>query len=748
MVGGSRAADIRQLAPRSSAPRSRDFKAVVAGLVCTLGLTVTGGPATAAESSDTTTCGANVTPAPVTTKQINLVIDDSGSMFSNGKTALDRWSFAKYSLEVFAALMGPEDSLAVYRMSDFDGTSSAGPAVSLTGGLGNVAANVAAIHQMPLAGGGTPYSTVKRASQDLKNSSADEKWLVILTDGEFDDRATPQVVSDLKQWVSDNSQGNRPFKVAFMGLGDKAASIPDDPDAGIFFVRAEDTLDLLNQMTGFANRIFARALAQKTSATEWSPDIALEEAVVFAQGPDVTVGTMRASGVDIEPSSVVRVSWADNPRVEWGNRQVPAVPNTDLEGTLATYESIPKGDLSLDVANATTVDIIYKPKVDFGVKLLDSNGDEVTGDKVIGGTYTIEYGFMDEDCVIVQSNLIGDVTYTATIYSDGAVVADGIASGTQVDLPRGEYTMAVSATYLGGNTSSAEVALTVLQPAAPVAMEVSPGTYNASEMGDLPPLDEGIALTYYQVNEATGEKSPLSAEAWTALNVDDFTVTSDSNVEFTIVKGGQSGQMTLLPKAPGGDVYAVDTGAFEVTVTGSSTYDGQTSQASVTGPIDIVDDISALDRWKHWLATTGWKLLLLLLALILAAGYLFKKRFAKRIKRRPSIVGTPRQIGVGSEESFGKFRKNAVRKWLPFVADTATLTYVPPGVFGFRPMKLKAGPRKSMTLVNWKQIAEKDNTEINGTPLGEDTSRAPSFGASAQITANTPQMTYELTPND
>ncbi len=113
----------------------------------------------------------------------------------------------------------------------------------------------------------------------------------------------------------------------------------------------------------------------------------------------------------------------------------------------------------------------------------------------------------------------------------------------------------------------------------------------------------------------------------------------------------------------------------------------------------------------------------------------------------PMIVGTPRQIGISSEESYGKFRKNTIRAWMPFVADTATLSYIPPGVFGFRPMKLKAGPRKTMVLVNWKQIAEKDNTEINGTPLGEDTTRAPSFGASAQITANTPQMTYELTPN-
>jgi len=131
----------------------------------------------------------------------------------------------------------------------------------------------------------------------------------------------------------------------------------------------------------------------------------------------------------------------------------------------------------------------------------------------------------------------------------------------------------------------------------------------------------------------------------------------------------------------------------------------------------------------------------------LILGYIFKRRFSKRVKRRPTITGTPRSVGVTPIEDRGKFQTSGFRKFLPFVANTATLSYVPPGTVGFRTMKLKAGPRKSMTVTNWKEIAQKDNVEINGTPLNSETRRPPKLSASGTISASTPQMTYEMTPS-
>ena len=80
--------------------------------------------------------------------------------------------------------------------------------------------------------------------------------------------------------------------------------------------------------------------------------------------------------------------------------------------------------------------------------------------------------------------------------------------------------------------------------------------------------------------------------------------------------------------------------------------------------------------------------------------------------------------------------------------DTATLRITPTGVGGFRSMRLKAGPSRSMLLQNWRQLASKANVEINGVELNDETNRQPRLTASSSITARTPAMTYELTPRE
>lgn len=740
-----------------SGPRTgtRHRSLITSVLILFLGAFLASAPAALADNHETDIpCGisSNVTPAPVSSKQINLVLDDSGSMFiDTDGNPVPKWSYAKYAIEVFGALLGPEDSMSIYKTSDFvDGPSVVGP-LELDGASGPES-NVEQIHSMELAGGKTAYGAVKQAADDLTISDADEKWLVILTDGKFEDNENTvgrdQLESDLQKIAETNSTTERPFKIAFMGIGEeKSVVVPSGEYPGITVVRARDDDDLIKKMTGFANLIFERTELPPASASNagWAPDVPLDEVIVFAQGPNVSVSSASTTDGDTPPLSVVKVQWADNPPVGQ-DRDVPAVPNKDLEGVVAVYENIPAGDLYFDLGNDSTVEVFYKPRVDFAVKLSDSQGDSVTG-KVVEDKYTVEYGFFDENCEPIESELIGDYESTARITDANGVVVAEPKSGDQITLKRGDYTMSVEATYLDGITSSADLKFKVLQSAADVKIEVAPGVYNVSELGEAPPQEQGMQVQYLVEDPETGEFLPPSQEIWDTMDQGNITVTRDNNLEFDVKKGQESGQFTLLPRAPNGDVYKADHGPLTVTVEGQHKYDEQQSTASSTADVEVKNDISWFDRLLHWLATDGWKWLLLLLALIILAGYLFKKRFSKRMKKRPMIVGTPRQIGISSEESYGKFRKNAIRAWMPFVADTATLSYIPPGVFGFRPMRLKAGPRKTMVLVNWKQIAEKDNTEINGTPLGEDTSRAPSFGASAQITANTPQMTYELTPN-
>jgi hypothetical protein len=205
----------------------------------------------------------------------------------------------------------------------------------------------------------------------------------------------------------------------------------------------------------------------------------------------------------------------------------------------------------------------------------------------------------------------------------------------------------------------------------------------------------------------------------------------------------------ISPRALNGDKFEAKTGDISSAIQLPPVNDGNEPGTALVS-LTIVDDISKLTRIKHWFKETGWKFLLLLLLLLLLFGYIRKRRFPTKgtlgVKRNPQILGTPTQIGPMVTGN-GNFSIHFLRRLLPFVADTATLSYVPIGVAGFPKMELKAGRQKTMVLMNWKQIATRNNTEIDGVPLDDEVQKAPFFRASSRITATDVDMSYDMTPN-
>lgn len=725
---------------------TRSFRAVAGTIaLAALGFSLCVSPAVAAEDATSTDCGSKVTPAPARPKQVDLVLDDSGSMFwdPETKSPLTRWSYAKYALEAFATMLGPDTTLNVFLMSDFAQGRTAGPAVTLQGS-DDVAQRQQLIHNLVLNGGGTPYAPVQAAMADLSQSSAPEKWLVVATDGEFEDRLPDEVNTDLRQFVKDGSSGLQDVNVAFLAMGADAVTIPNDPKGGIHFAKAVEVDDLLGQMAQFSNTIFGRDFLPGGSGKTWSPDIDLAEVVVFAQGPSVAIGPMTTVDGAIEPSSVVDVSWADNPPV--GARQYVAVPEQALVGKVATFYDVPKGEITVDVQGEQALAVFYQPKVDFGITLRDGAGNQVSEDKLVSGTYSVDYGFMDQDCNIIESTLLGDVKYSAVVTQDGKVVKEAFKPGEKIDLSRGDVAMDVTAEYLDGAKSSAHADVKVLQAAAPTQAQVDSSSYKVSEMAEFPPESRAVEFQYTHEGP-NGEAIPFSPEEWSAIPESALGATSDANLDFKVVKGQEVGSVFLYARAPEGNVYAATTGPIEVAVSAEYEFDEQMNTTSALATIDVIDDLSALDRWKHWWSTVGWKYLLLLLLFILILGYVFKKRFSKKVKRHPTVRLTPRQYGIPADDGRGKFVIEPVRRWLPFVADRAKLVYVPPGVSGFTPMRLKAGPGKQMILTNWREVAKRENVSINGNDLNKETNRGMRVGPSSMITATDPTMTYDITPN-
>ena len=95
-------------------------------------------------------CGQGVNSVAIKKRQV----DDSASMFSNGgNTPLDRWSNAKYSLEVFAALLGEQDNMNIYLTSTY-AKGGSGSVVQLAGKEA-ASSRVSKIHNMVMQGGDT-----------------------------------------------------------------------------------------------------------------------------------------------------------------------------------------------------------------------------------------------------------------------------------------------------------------------------------------------------------------------------------------------------------------------------------------------------------------------------------------------------------------------------------------------------------------------------------------------------------------
>ncbi|HYW14456.1 MAG TPA: vWA domain-containing protein [Longimicrobium sp.] len=164
--------------------------------------------------------------ADAQTRTVVVVYDDSGSM-GNPQAPNARWRDANYALQTLTGLLASQDALTVVRMST--------PDVAEPVDLGGQAAQIAAIQTRPHAGKETPYAAVQTAMRTLEQASAreaqaggtaTEKWLIIITDGEFShaDTATVEgVQQDIRQFVRRTGTRSAIFMIA--GVKSQAADL-------------------------------------------------------------------------------------------------------------------------------------------------------------------------------------------------------------------------------------------------------------------------------------------------------------------------------------------------------------------------------------------------------------------------------------------------------------------------------------------------------------------------------------------
>jgi len=171
-------------------------------------------------------------------KIINVVYDDSRSMYLNNET---RWCQAKYAMEVFCAMMGKDDTMNIFAMNRSEVLTI----------KGNDPNRVEKVHAMTSMYSGTPFSTVTKAGNALRNEDPSfERWLVILTDGSFDNTTQSTVQATLDGY---NGSG---IKTVYLAIGNDAVELNGDPSAGAYAEKASSTSEILSKVTSIANQIF------------------------------------------------------------------------------------------------------------------------------------------------------------------------------------------------------------------------------------------------------------------------------------------------------------------------------------------------------------------------------------------------------------------------------------------------------------------------------------------------------------
>ena len=672
---------------------------------------------------------------------INLVYDDSGSMIwadNNKKT--DRWCQAKYAMEVFAALLGKNDVMNIYYMSEFDPSRGDRPGTNAPEapfyGRDGGRINVERIHNMTSYAGDTPWETVEAAYRDLAADQADEKWLVILTDGAF------QRAGNMRAYFSNIPAS---INVMFLSMGDDApneAQIVPPGSTNVFFAKATSSKDILNQITGICTRVF-NCNKLGVNSGSFSFDVPMSELVVFAQGKDVKLGDLKIkdSGAIVPSASAVTVQYSESPTPY----DIGALVDKDLKGIVATYSGdIDAGSYKLSVSGADTIEVFYKPNVDISAYLTDLNGVKVNSlDHLRSGDYIVEFGFVKTgtDQPVADSSLLGNVAYRATIRNNGEEEATAVSSGDKVHLDEGSLDIEVSASFLEYNHVSATMHYNVFEDKQIQLKVISDPEYGLSSDGvDVP---QPIQI------EATIEGQNVTAEQWKMMDLPLVTA-EGSNKElissFTVEKSDTPGVYNITPvfdeeKIGSGLYSGVDYTVVYEAREGDSVWAG-----NAQGRVKISDVRSWWDRNRDRV-----KIAAIIFAILLwIYGYMpwVKKYFPRTLKSRPTITRTANRRGNRNADrtSHGKFQKKIFFTIIPYFAERGTIRVVPQGTPGVPTLEVKALGGSGIELSNTRSFAGRENITFNGQSVREEEKRKITLQAATLIDVTTQNFTYSCSP--
>ncbi|MBO4350081.1 MAG: hypothetical protein J6A01_03920, partial [Proteobacteria bacterium] len=422
--------------------------------------------------------GASVSYAEpqVPARIIHLVYDDSGSMIADPetkyKTYVDTWCQAKYAMEVLTAMLGENDKLNVYYMSSYNlvknhdfadcksriKTQSVG-ILNINGSANAtiIQQNVNTVQENTTIDGDTPFCPVVDAYQDLKlgtNDTKDNKWLVILTDGQFED-STSEIT---QKYYNDFSKDVNVVVLSIGKLVDTTI-VPDEAN-GLFIRHAQTSQDVLNELTQIGNRIFQRNTIPIAADNTFSLPIPMKQIIVFAQGQGVDVTSLTNSQKQKSNAPVTSVR-ATQPAVAHATlrkrdlskiNEIVEGTNGKLNGQLATFKGFQDkryfapDSYHVDFAGeeSRNVQIYYDPFVGVGIHVADTQGQAVDPKTMQPGKYHVDLNFENPDSHdIIERQLLKNPKTGEDAVIHGTITITGVNpdTGEEIQISKSDFDM-------------------------------------------------------------------------------------------------------------------------------------------------------------------------------------------------------------------------------------------------------------------------------------------------------------------
>ena len=528
-----------------------------------------------------------------TTHAIAIVFDNSGSMYERGKKA---WCQATYAIEVFAAMMNQGDTLQVYPMNDIE-----------VGALSYTKENPLVISDTSDAryiqdiytprAGDTHIEAVMRAYDGLLRADTDEKWLIVLTDGEVFYENGLTLAGDTKSRLSELlTEYNQEVNVLYLGIDVNASEVPEVAGRNLYSGITATSQQVPSALSGMCNLIFGRdELPQANQQNgQLTFDIPLSKLIVFVQGENLDNVTLTDAAGNTAGQETGSYSPHYSENGAGGNYTGKCVADTTLQGRIVTYTNCPAGTYDLSyTGSASSITAYYEPDVDLSVKLLDEEGSQVTDSaQFYPGTYRIVYGMVDSGGNTTNSPLLGKTDYVITYIKNGEEKTEHVYEAGELELELAEgdsldaaaevtflsgYRISKTGTQLGWPSGGFSV---TQRPIGNLSIRVSGG----KDVYQLPELEEAGSYQigiFYEGEQITGDK----------LDRTDVNVSLEGGNAVYDLSEGTDGYALNLKYA--GSAQDTDCGPYTIHVSASYVNDNdQTAQSGTESVQFMLEDVT------------------------------------------------------------------------------------------------------------------------------------------------------------